>query len=127
MATTAEQAVTERPEFAAGIAGGVSQLHGFLAALFRREIGPQMLRELRGPGVAASLAEAGMVLDPRIAEGPESEVLEELAVEYAALFLGPGEHVSPHQSVYAEGGTGTLWGEQTVDPRIHFVLNCDAI
>ena len=117
MATTAEQTVSGRPESAAGIAVEVSHLHGFLAALYGREIDPRMLRELREPGVAASLAQAGVALDPSVAEGAESEVLEELAVEYAALFLGPGEHVSPHESVYAEGGTGTLWGEQTVAVR----------
>ena len=117
MAATAEQALAERPESAARTAEEVSQLYGFLAALFRQEIDSRMLCELRSPVVAASLAEAGVALGPRIAEGPESEVLEELAVEYAALFLGPGEHVSPYQSVYAEGGKGTLWGEQTVAVR----------
>lgn len=114
-ATTAEEATVEPPESAT--AGKVSQLHAFLAALYRQEVDTQMLGALRAPGVVSSLAEAGVALDARVREGPEQEVLEELAVEYAALFLGPGEHVSPYESVYAERGTGTLWGEQTVAVR----------
>jgi len=37
-------------------------------------------------------------------------------MEYAALFLGPGGHVSPHESVYVDGG-GQLMGEATVAVR----------
>lgn len=116
-AITAEEATIERPESAARTAKEVSQLHAFLAALYREEVEAQMLRVLRDPGVISSLGQAGMALDPRVRDGPEHEVLEELAVEYAALFLGPGGHISPYESVYAERGTGTLWGEQTVAVR----------
>jgi len=116
-ATPAEVAAVEPPETAARTAKEVSQLHAFLAAVYREEMDTPMLRALRDPGIMSSLAQAGMVLDPRVREGPEQEVLEELAVEYAALFLGPGGHISPYESVYAEGGTGTLWGEETVAVR----------
>ncbi|MDP6174976.1 MAG: molecular chaperone TorD family protein [Rhodospirillales bacterium] len=36
------------------------------------------------------------------------------AVEFTALFTGPGEHFSPHESVQLEGGTGELWGKEAV-------------
>jgi TorA maturation chaperone TorD len=118
MAATCAEAVTvEFSETAARTAEEVSQLHAFLAALYREEVDAQMLRALRDPNVTSSLAEAGVALDPWMRDGPEADVLEGLAVEYAALFLGPGGHVSPYQSVYAEDGTGTLWGEQTVAVR----------
>jgi TorA maturation chaperone TorD len=116
-AAPAQVVTIESSETAARAAKEVSQLHAFLAALYRQEVDTQMLGALRAPGVVSSLAEAGVALDPRVREGPEQEVLEELAVEYAALFLGPGEHVPPYESVYAERGTGTLWGEQTVAVR----------
>ena len=48
---------------------------------------------------------------------PEEQLLDELAVEYARLFLGPGKHISPHESVHHQknnGQWGQLWGESTV-------------
>jgi len=41
-------------------------------------------------------------------------------VEYARLFLGPGKHISPHESVHhqREGGQwGSLWGADTVEVK----------
>lgn len=119
-ATYPKPGMFEPLETVARTAEEVSQLHAFLAALYREEVDPRMLRALRDPVVASSLAQAGVVLDPRVRDGPEAEVLEELAVEYAALFLGPGGHISPYESVYAENDTGTLWGEQTVAVRRYF-------
>jgi TorA maturation chaperone TorD len=29
------------------------------------------------------------------------------------LFLGPGKHISPHESVQLKRGSGILWGEET--------------
>jgi TorA maturation chaperone TorD len=103
------------PEELARTAMEVSHLHGFLAAVFRAEVTPELLREIRKPEFASALAEAGVALGEHVLSAPEADVLEELAVEYAALFLGPGEHVSPHESVYAEHGTGSLWGEKTAE------------
>lgn len=117
MTATDRDTAVGSPEAAARVAGEVSHLLGFLAAVYRREMGPEMLRTLREPGIAATLAEAGVALGGRLGEGPEDEVLEELAVEYAALFLGPGGHVSPYESVYGENGTGSLWGERTIAVR----------
>lgn len=45
----------------------------------------------------------------------ETDQIEELAVQYARLFLGPGPHISPHESVQSPQGTAPqLWGEATV-------------
>jgi TorA maturation chaperone TorD len=41
-------------------------------------------------------------------------------VEYARLFLGPGKHISPHESVHhKKEGTqsGQLWGESTAEVK----------
>jgi TorA maturation chaperone TorD len=43
-----------------------------------------------------------------------------LAVEYARLFVGPGKHISPHESVHHEredGDWGRLWGAATVEVK----------
>jgi len=51
---------------------------------------------------------------------PEEELLDELAVEFAGLFLGPGGHISPHESVHHQrddGQGGLLWGESTAEVK----------
>jgi TorA maturation chaperone TorD len=105
------------PEDLARTATQVSHLHGFLAAVFRNELSAELLRQLRSDELRTTLAAAGAELADSLSGGSEAELLEGLAVEYAALFLGPGGHISPHESVYAEGGTGNLWGAETVAVR----------
>jgi len=42
-----------------------------------------------------------------------------LGLEFTRLFIGPGRHVSAHESVFAEmdGGTSSLWGRKTVEVK----------
>jgi len=66
------------------------------------------------------LSTLGMELNNGFFKKPEKELLENLAVEYAYLFLGPGKHISPHESVHhkKEGGqSGQLWGELTAEVK----------
>ncbi len=94
----------------------VSNLYGFLAAVFREEVSDHFLAQLRSPQLRETLADAGIALDEHLLRGAEEEVLRDLAVEFAALFLGPGEHISPHESVHLPKG-GFLWGAETVVVR----------
>lgn len=92
----------------------VSHLHGFLGTVFRLEVTAAFLGHLRSEGIRTTLKAVGVELGERVFEGTQEDVLEELAVEYAALFVGPGGHISPHESVYKAGSTGGLWGKETV-------------
>ena len=94
----------------------ISNLYGFLAAIFRQEISAELLGKLRSVELRETLAEAGVTLDDRLLRGPLLKVLEELAVEFTALFLGPGEHISPHESVHVKEG-GLLWQAETAAVR----------
>jgi len=49
---------------------------------------------------------------------------EKLAVEFTALFLGPGGHISPHESVQADPDGGSLWGDETLAVK-HFIEGLD--
>ncbi len=89
-----------------------SELYGFLATIFREEMSAANLQRIGSPGFGQALRDAGVDLDGGIEQQPEAELLEDLAVEYAALFLGPGGHISPHESVHAET-SGVLWGQST--------------
>ena len=96
----------------AGTAQQVGQLYGFLASLYRTELTQKQLDALRQPEMAAMLTAAGIDLQGAFWTKPDTQILDELAVEYTALFLGPGGHISPHESVQIEEGGG-YWGDAT--------------
>jgi TorA maturation chaperone TorD len=66
------------------------------------------------------LSGLGIKWESDFLQKPEEELLDDLAVEYARLFLGPGKHISPHESVHlpsGEGQSSQLWGESTVEVK----------
>lgn len=93
-----------------------SELYGFLATIFREELSAENLRRMRSAEFMLALGDAGIALDNCVAQRPEAELLDEMAVEYTALFLGPGGHISPHESVHAESD-GALWGRSTSEVK----------
>ncbi len=90
-----------------------AKLYGFLANLFRREPGPELLDQLRSSGFHDLFSELGIDLGDDFFNKPLDEVRDRLKVEYTFLFLGPGKHISPHESVQLKRGSGILWGEET--------------
>ncbi len=96
----------------AGTAVERGNLYGFLAAVFRHEVTAEELRKIRNPSFLNALAKSGAAFGSEFHKAPEAELLEELAVEYCALFLGPGGHISPHESVFRKGGGGQLMGPE---------------
>jgi TorA maturation chaperone TorD len=94
-----------------------SHVYGLLATIFRAEPTEALLKELKGPRFSRVFSDLGLDLGDEFHDKPEAEVADELAVEYTRLFLGPGPHISPHESVHSEvdrGGWSNLWGEETV-------------
>ncbi len=94
----------------------VSQLYSFLANLYRAELSQDQLRALRTAEMKTVLTSVGITLEGDFWDRPEALLLEELAVEYTALFLGPGGHISPHESVQTEQ-QGSYWGDATTAVR----------
>ena len=91
-----------------------SNLYGFLAAIFRVEPTADLLRQIKHPSLMAALASVGISLEKDFLDIPEEQLLSDLAVEYTRLFIGPGKHISPHESVHREGHDESLWGRSTV-------------
>jgi TorA maturation chaperone TorD len=87
-----------------------SNLYGLLAVIYRQEPTAALLRQVNEPAFRAALSGAGVALDDDFLQRPEGELLGDLAVEYTRLFIGPGKHVSPHESAQMEG---VLWGQRT--------------
>ena len=82
------------------LAGHRSNIYGLLAAIYRREMTSDLLKQIKNPSMLGVLSNLGIELNNGFFKKPEKELLEDLAVEYARLFIGPGKHISPHESVH---------------------------
>ncbi len=95
----------------------VGSVYGFLARIFAREVTSDFLEELRTLRFRGVLDGLEVDLGDDFYSRPAHELLEELAVEYTSLFIGPGSFISPHESVHRvreDGDYGKLWGADTV-------------
>ena len=97
-----------------------STIYGFLAAIYRQEVSSDLLQQIKDPQFLGVLTQLGIELNNGFFKKSDQELLDALAVEYARLFLGPGKHISPHESVHhKKEGTqsGQLWGESTAEVK----------
>ncbi|MFQ6091490.1 MAG: molecular chaperone [bacterium] len=103
----------------AEVASSRSNLYGLLSLIFRQEPTLELLRQIRQPEVLKALSAMGLSLEKTFLGGNEEQVLEELVLEYTRLFLGPGPHISPHESVHRadESRPGLMWGDSTVEVK----------
>ena len=96
-----------------------SNIYGFLSSMFREEITAESLRQIKTPTIKEALTEMGLQYDI-FSQKDQDKLLEDLAVEYARLFLGPDKHISPHESIHHQrddGDWGAHWGGSTVDVK----------
>ncbi len=95
----------------------IAGMYGLLATFFSREIDQEQLLELRSSAFREVLEALDVNLGEEFFNKDEVLVLEELAVEFTGLFIGPGNFISPHESVHHlrdDGDYGKLWGADTV-------------
>ncbi|GMQ79591.1 MAG: molecular chaperone TorD family protein [Thermodesulfobacteriota bacterium] len=97
-----------------------SNIYGLLALVYRQEVTPDLLHQVKDPRFLRVFTDLGVEGVEAFLQNSEEKLIEDLAVEYARLFLGPGKHISPHESVHhqrEDGDWGTLWGASTVDVK----------
>lgn len=85
--------------------------------MFREPLRPPALRAITSEQFLAALDEAGVALGDGFRDAPESELLDELALDYTQLFHGPREHIPPYESVQTGGANAMLNGEAAVRVR----------
>lgn len=93
----------------AGEARARSGLYGFLAAIFETEPTAALLRELRRSEMQTALVAAGVPVADLFPGRDGAVLLDDLAVEFTRLFLGPGRHIAPYASVHLGGEGASLW------------------
>jgi len=96
-----------------------SNIYRLLATIFREEPTEALIKELRDPRLAGVFLEIEVDLGEVFYNLPESEVIEILGLEFARLFIGPGSHISAHESIFSEvdSGMSALWGVKTVEVK----------
>lgn len=87
-----------------------SNLYGLLATVFRQEPSLEFLRGMKSEALLDALAGVGVTLGADVLDSDADKLVEELAVEYARLFIGPGKHIPPYEAAQREGA---LWGKAT--------------
>ena len=96
-----------------------SETYGLLAALFRDEPSEDLINELRGPRLSGAFSDLNVELGEDFYNDPVPAVKEALELEFTRLFIGPGPHISAHESIFADmdAGMGGLWGPKTVEVK----------
>ncbi len=97
-----------------------SDIYGLLASVYRQEVTSGLIQQIKDPQFLGVLSDLGTEGLDTFLQKPENELLEDLAVEYTGLFLGPGKHISPHESVHHQrddGQWGKLWGASTAEVK----------
>ncbi len=95
-----------------------SNIYGLLTMIYRTEITKEILQHIKEPEFLSVLSDMGAKLDDDFLQKNEDELIEDLAVEYARLFIGPAKHISPHESIHhdtGDGDWGQFWGRSTVE------------
>ncbi len=95
----------------------VAGIYGLLATFFAAEPNRDLLAQLQTPALRDLFTELGIDLGESFYTKDKEDLLEELAVEFTGLFIGPGRFISPHESVHhtrEDGDYGKLWGADTV-------------
>jgi len=95
MASPLANSTTMSPETAAAQSG----TYRLLARLWLREVDRDLLRELRSQPLSDAYLRAGGALPA----SDDDLALEELAIDYCRLFVGPRDHLPPYQSVWQSG------------------------
>jgi TorA maturation chaperone TorD len=94
-----------------------ANVYGLLADIFREEPSETLLSRLRAPEFSGALQALDLSLDEVFGNTPQEQLAENLAIEYTRLFLGPGSHIPPNESMHVAsrfGEPNSLWGAATV-------------
>jgi TorA maturation chaperone TorD len=96
-----------------------SEVYALLTTVLREEPTEAFIKELRGPRLSGTFSDMGVELGEKFYNDPGSDVVEALELEFTHLFIGPGRHISAHESIFteADSGVGGLWGTKTVEVK----------
>lgn len=86
-------------------AAAYSGTYRLVARLWLCELDRDLLQKLGSPPLRDAFVEAGGILPA----GDEEQVVEQLAVDYCRLLVGPRDHLPPYQSVWQSSRLESDW------------------
>ena len=104
----------------AELAAARANVYGLLADVFREEPSEALLSKLGEKEFSGALQALDISLDEVFENSSHEQLVEDLALEFTWLFIGPGSHISPHESMHVKARFGevqSLWGTQTVEVK----------
>jgi len=93
-----------------------SYYYGFLSTVYLQEPTMEFIKSLRASNFLDDLNKSDLRLDKTINNDVNDNHLNNLVLEYTRLFIGPGKHISPYESVYRDN-EDALWSETTVEVK----------
>ena len=94
-----------------------ANVYGLLGDVFREAPSEAFLTKLRAPDFSGALRSLGLSFGEVFEGPPQKQLIEDLAIEFTRLFIGPGLTISPHESMHLPprfGEMNALWGPSTV-------------
>ncbi len=76
--------------------------YGFLSIVYLQEPTREFIKSLRESNILNVLNKSGLCFDEQITNDGSDNFLNDLILEYTRLFIGPGKHISPYESVYRD-------------------------
>ena len=95
-----------------------SDIYRLLARVYREEPDLKLVSEAKSQSFQDALKEMNIGFENDFLKASDLALVESLAVEFTRLFVGPGKHIPPYESVHHKlngGGWGSLWGESTAE------------
>jgi TorA maturation chaperone TorD len=93
-----------------------SYSYGFLSIVYLQEPTMEFIKSLRESNILDVLNKSDLRFDKKINNDVSDKHLNDLVLEYTRLFIGPGKHISPYESVYRDN-EDALWSETTVEVK----------
>ena len=90
--------------------------YGFLSTVYLREPTREFIKSLRESNILDVLNKSDLRFDKEINNDIRDKHLNDLVLEYTRLFIGPGKHIVPYESVYRDN-EDALWSETTVEVK----------
>ena len=93
-----------------------SNSYGFLSIVYLQEPTREFIKLLVESNILNVASGPASRFEEQITNDVSDKFLNDLALEYTRLFIGPGKHVSPYESVYRDN-EDALWSETTVEVK----------
>lgn len=91
-----------------------TNIYGFLSIVYLQEPNREFIKSLRESNISDVLNSSDLHFEEQ--NDVNDKFLNDLVLEYTRLFVGPGKHISPYESVYRDN-ENALWSETTVEVK----------